>query len=120
MTRIDEELSKVYTLKDLYNFCKKPMQTELSFWGTRFITIEGLDRKLPLAKLSGTVDDIADDVEFSLLDKFWYGRPIIYKIDKLYEDCDRLIRSCNIITYLFFLLQNFPFKKYPSYVILNV
>jgi hypothetical protein len=106
--KIDVEFSKIEKIKELYCLFKKPMKLGLSFWGTRFITIEGYEGKLPLAKLVRKVDDIDLYVNnnFSLIERLWYGRKVMFKIDGLYKESAKLVESCNIITYILFLLQN--------------
>jgi hypothetical protein len=106
--KINEEFSKILTIKELYYLSKKPMKSGLSFWGTRFITVEGYEGRLSLARLARKVDDIDlyVDSNFSLTERLWYGRKVMFKIDALFKESARLVESCNIITYIFFLLQN--------------
>lgn len=107
--KILESVSSFTELKPLA--CKA--KVHVSFWGTRYITVLGYEGTLPIDALAGKVLELVkknphfDETEREC------GKAIVYPIDMLYRNSDRMAKIRNCFTRLLLFLRLLPIKIKP-------
>lgn len=113
MSEINDALNKASTFAELKPLLDKA-KVEVSFWGNRYVKIEGCKGTVSVEALVSRVHDVLhQNFEFDENERK-AGNQIAGKIDQIYSDSDNQLKHKNLLTKVFFnvihLVDNGRFK----------
>lgn len=104
---------KVRSYEELYHLANKSIPQH-SFFGSRYITIEGCQRELSLDTLTERLLQLVNkNTEFSEVERK-YGKLIAKKINWIYEKSDKQVMSSNFLTRILVYLNDILFYIFPK------
>ncbi|NGX47636.1 MAG: hypothetical protein K1000chlam3_01015 [Chlamydiae bacterium] len=110
---INDFFSTVQSYEELYHVAEKATPHH-SFFGSRFITVQGYQGQLPLDAIMERVLQLEKkNIEFNETERK-YGQFIVKKIDWIYEKSDEQVRASNIFSQLFVYLNDIFFYILPK------
>lgn len=96
-------ISQIQSLSKLLEIATNA-KTKLSFWGTRYLSIKGMDESVPVDTLARRLMQLLmEKPELHHLERT-FGVALAVEIDRLYVEEDSLVKSCHWITRLFLTL----------------
>ena len=97
--KINECLEKTQSFAELRKIVEKS-QPNLSFFGSRYITVEGYEGTLPINSLAKRVLEIRNkDFEFDEIERS-HGHYIVHKINEIHNKSELQIEQSNRFTWL--------------------
>jgi len=110
--KIDSVLANTKALSELHKIVATP-HVHLSFWGQRYVTIDGFEGSLHIDDLSSwVIEYINQNPHFDEIERA-SGAVLAKMIDKIYEESDQQVKQSYLITRFFTELRECRFPKGP-------
>lgn len=111
--KIENIFAEIQSYEKLCSLTEKA-EPKISFWGSRYIVIEGYEGYLDLHSITQCLFQLIEkNYEFNEKERA-YGKRIAARIDYIYNKSTEILKTCCCITRVFVFLRNLSIIITPS------